>query len=431
MKKVLFLSAFLLMLFAFNGMASDDIINVGLYYGNSVLQVADLSSDEGLIFPDSEEEIGSEITAKFNAEDNTIELYEYGTDDMLFKTEADIPISICGADEITKLNNKRYRGVITLYPSYEGITIINEVNIEDYLYGVVPKEASASWPEEALKAQAVAARTYVFSALNGKHSDYGFDVCSTTDCQVYGGYDSEAESTNKAVDETAGIIAIYDGKAVHTLFSAGNGGWAEDSKNVWGGTYPYLTTFKDEYEDSDNIKGLVWTVSVTPEEIAKGIAKYGGDVGDVTGMEITEKSESGRILKLKITGTKGSFIIEKDKARSFLGLRSSLYTITPPSPLLMAATALGKTEISSPTYALTADGMKKVSSSMHVITSEKVQKVSASSDGTYTLNGRGYGHGVGMSQWGAYCMSEEGFTYDEILKYYYKNITLGTTGDLK
>ena len=97
----------------------------------------------------------------------------------------------------------------------------------------------------------------------------------------------------------------------------------------------------------------------------------------------------------------------------------------------MAATALGKTEISSPTYALTADGMKKVSSSMYVITSEKVQKVSASSDGTYTLNGRGYGHGVGMSQWGAYCMSEEGFTYDEILKYYYKNITLGTTGDLK
>jgi len=429
-KKVLFLFAFLFMIFAFNTAAADDIINVGLYYGNGVLQVADLSSDEGLTSPDFEE-LGTEITAKFNSDDNTIELYEYGTDDMLFKTETETPISICGTDEITKLNNKRYRGVITLHPTNDGITIINEVNIEHYLYGVVPKEASASWPGEALKAQAVAARTYVFSALNGKHSDYGFDVCSTTDCQVYGGYDSEAASTNKAVDDTAGIIAIYDGKPVHTLFSAGNGGWAEDSKNVWGGTYPYLTTFKDEYEDSDNIKGLVWTVSVTPEEIAKGIAKYGGDVGDVTGMSIIEKSESGRILKLKIIGTKGSFIIEKDKARSFLGLRSSLYTITPPTPLLTAATALGTTEISSPAYALTANGIKKVSSTMYVITSEKIQKVSASNGDTYTLNGRGYGHGVGMSQWGAYCMSEEGFTYDEILKYYYKNITLGTTEDLK
>ena len=261
-----------MILFALSGTAADDIISVGLYYGNSVVQRVDLSSDEGLTSATADD-FGTEITAKFNSDDNSIELYEFGTDDMLFKTETDSPVHIHALDDIIKLNNKKYRGVIVLYPSDNGIMVINEVDMEGYLYGVVPKEASASWPQEALKAQAVAARTYVYSALNGKHSSYGFDVCATTDCQVYGGYDSEVDATNKAVDDTAGIIAIYEGKAVHTLFSAGNGGWAEDSKNVWGGSYPYLTAFKDEYEDTDHIKGLVWTVSVTPEEIKKGIEK--------------------------------------------------------------------------------------------------------------------------------------------------------------
>ncbi len=430
MKKVFFLSALLLILFAFNGIAAGDIIDVGLYYGDTVLQSVNLASGDGLEAPENTN-LGTSITAKFNAVDNSIELYEYGTTNMLYKTESSTPIRINGRGNVAKLNDRRYRGVIALYPSYDGITVINEINIEHYLYGVVPKEAVSSWPAEALKAQAVAARTYVYSALKNKHADYGFDVCSTTNCQVYGGYDSEVTSTTRAVDDTCGIIAIYNGKAVHTLFSAGNGGWVEDPKNIWGGTYPYLSGFPDEYEETDTIKGLVWTVSVTPDEIAEGIAKYGGDVGTVTGMKIVETAPSGRILKLLVTGTKGNFLLEKERARTFLGLRSTLYTITPPTSPIVAASSSGNSSISTPVYILTSNGIEIISGSPKVISSDKLHDLAVANNSVYILNGRGYGHGVGMSQWGAYCMSEQGFTYDEILKYYYKNITLGTTEDLR
>ncbi len=415
-------------MFAFNSFAADDIINVGLYYGSGVLQTVSIASGDGLVSP-SFDKLGTDITAKFNSTDNSIELYENTTNVMLYKTKADEYISINGTGNITKVNGVRYRGIINLCPSSGGIMVINQISIEEYLYGVVPKEAVASWPVEALKAQAVAARTYVYSGLKNKHATYGFDVCATTNCQVYGGYDAEYESTNKAVDDTKGVIALYKGQAVHTLFCSGNGGWAEDSKNVWGGSYPYLVSFKDEYEETDSIKGLVWTASVTPKEIAEGVAKYGGNVGTVTSMNIIETAESGRVLKLKVTGTEGSFVLEKEKARTFLGLRSSLYTITPPAPNAYVLTSSGTKEVPGSAYVLTSSGTTKISSTPTVLSSNGKYTLPPS-DGDYIISGRGYGHGVGMSQWGAYCMSEQGFKYDEILKYYYKGITLGTINDL-
>ena len=132
---------------------------------------------------------------------------------------------------------------------------------------------------EALKAQAVISRTIVYSSLKGKHANLGFDACATTNCQVYNGYDAEQPSTNDAVDATSGIIVKYNGKAAETLFGASNGGYVEASENVWSAAVPYLTSFKDEYEKPETIKGLVWSVSVTADEIAEAVKKCGADVG--------------------------------------------------------------------------------------------------------------------------------------------------------
>ncbi|MFA7636518.1 MAG: SpoIID/LytB domain-containing protein, partial [Monoglobales bacterium] len=230
-------------------------------------------------------------------------------------------------------------------------------------------------------------------------------------CQVYGGISSETESTDRAVAETKGLVALYKGRLVNTLFSSSNGGYVEAAENVWGGKEDYLKTFKDEYEKTDEIKGAVWTVELSAEEIKAVLAGNGVDIGDILNMEVVSTSESGRVLEVKITGTNGTKSYTKSYARTFLGLKSQLYTITAPK--------------SSSVYALGANGQTKVSGKYYVLTAEGIDtRTIESGKDKYIISGRGYGHGVGMSQWGARYMSEQGFTFEEIIKYYFKGVEI-------
>ena len=189
-------------------------------------------------------------------------------------------------------------------------------------------------------------------------------------------------------------------------------------------SYPYLRSFKDEYEETDLVKGLTWTVEATPEEIAQGAKRYGSDVGQVTGMRILETAPSGRVTKLEITGTAGTCVLEKEKARSFLNLRSQLYTIAAPRAGLSALTAAGTVQVQTPSVALTAGGTEAVADTPRVLTASGVETAQAVSGGNYVISGRGYGHGVGMSQWGAEAMSEKGFTYQQIIEYYFPGVLI-------
>ena len=403
--------------------AAKDTVLVGLYYDSTALSRAAISSGDGLAsypsFP-----LGTDIQAVYDAGSNSITLYDGNGQNVLGKGESGQTITISAGGDILKIQDKRYRGSLQLTPASGGIRVVNDVSLEKYLYGVVPKEAVSSWPAEALKAQAVVARSLVFSALKDKHKSQGFELCATTNCQVYGGYDAETSATNAAVDATAGQIAIYEGKAAHTLYSAANGGYTESSENVWGGSYPYLRSFKDEYEETDLVKGLTWTVEVTPEEIAQGAKRYGGDVGQVTGMRVLETAPSGRVTKLEITGTAGTCVLEKEKTRSFLNLRSQLYTIAASGAGLSALTSAGIAQVQSPSAALTAGGTEAVADAPRVLTASGVETAQAASGGSYVISGRGYGHGVGMSQWGAEAMSEKGFTYQQIIEYYFPGVLI-------
>ena len=136
-----------------------------------------------------------------------------------------------------------------IQPHKAGLTVINRLLIDEYLYGVVPEEMPASWNIEALKAQAVAARTFaLYDKLDRKHTQEGFDVCVTTDCQVYGGMDSEAATTNKAIDATKGEVIVYLNQPICSVFHAASGGQTDDSINVWNVNVPYLRAVEDKEE---------------------------------------------------------------------------------------------------------------------------------------------------------------------------------------
>jgi len=273
-------------------------------------------------------------------------------------------------------NTKRYRGQLQVCRLAESdMTVINVIDLEDYLKGVLSCEIGASAPIEALKAQAVAARNYAL-INKGKYSKLGFDLCTTIYTQVYKGVDAEFASTNRAVEQTAGKRLFYKGTLAKTFYFASSGGRTEDVKNVWGSNYPYLVSVDDKYEPESAARHT-WQKNFTNENIKDVLTKKGyKNIGNIINMQIEKVSSSGRVIELKISGTTDSITVTKENCRNLLGLYSQWYTIT------------------------------------------------KEPNGTYTLNGRGYGHAVGMSQSGAIGMAKAGFDYVNILTHYFPGTTV-------
>ena len=197
----------------------------------------------------------------------------------------------------------------------------------NYLYGVVPREMPASFEMEALKAQAIAARTYTLKNIN-KHNSEGYDLCDTTHCQVYGGMDGEQEITNRAVDETYGMIITYNGEIIDALYHSNSGGVTEDSLEAWGNNYPYLISVDDEF--SNDAPNSNWSINLTADEINKRLKNSGINIGNILDMEVLQTSSNGRVTQLKVLGTLGERILNKGEIRAILGdteLKSTWFTI--------------------------------------------------------------------------------------------------------
>lgn len=144
-----------------------------------------------------------------------------------------------GDDGFISAKNKWYRGYLIIQNKNKKLTVINNVELEDYLKGVVPSEMPSSWAIEALKAQAIAARSYALANL-GKRASLGFDLKDTPEDQAYGGATAETSRTNNAVDETSGLVLTYNYKVVSAFYSASAGGHTVTSKQAWGNDLPYL-----------------------------------------------------------------------------------------------------------------------------------------------------------------------------------------------
>ena len=323
-------------------------------------------------------------------------------------------------------------------------TVVNMVDQEDYIKGVIPYEMSPSWPLEALKAQAVCARTYV----NGvNHSAYHFDVCTTTHCQVYKGTSGAGPVSDQAVEETAGLKIYYDGKCINggAVYYSSNGGASEDVKNVWGTSHAYLKGKFDPYEaDVANIAGNYrWSVSYTASELKTRLndklKEKGYTFGDIASVNI-KQSEFGNVVEMQVIDSAGrsNTISRGDTIRSVLGTNSIHFTMVvsggaKQEPGYMVAGAGSNAPDLEGLYALNGDGaVSSLPAQSYIITAEGVkplepvagETVTGSGEATYTFSGTGWGHNVGMSQWGANAMAKRGYTYLDILQFYYTDITV-------
>lgn len=326
------------------------------------------------------------------------------------------------------INDSGYRGSFELRCDSEKISVINTVKTEHYLASLLGKEMSSSWPIEALKAQAVCARNYALT-IAGKHSSDGFDICATTHCQVYGGIESESDKTLRAVDETKGVIVTYQGKVVPLYYFSCDGGYTENSENVWVSAEGYLRGKKDIYESEQHAKLYSWSKTLTKEEIESILNSKNMSVGELLDIRIDEMSENNGVIKLTFVGTEGEKTITKTQTRTVLSLNSQAYTIEKHAaepvvreePVVITEcvlTANGVVSVVNPAYAMTGEGTKEIPYGMTSVEEE------ADSYATYTFNGHGWGHLVGMSQWGAYSMALSGYTYKDILSFYYTDIVI-------
>lgn len=345
------------------------------------------------------------------------------------------------------VSGKRYRDGLELIRSGSSMTVINVVGLEHYLYGVVPGEMPSSFEMEALKAQAVCARNYAMRSM-GNYARYGFDVTPDTSSQMYLGVEGETERTTAAVDQTAKNVLLYQGEPALTVYSSMSGGATENVVNVWMSEVPYLCGVDDPYEHCENIRGGTWREERTPEQIAASLAAAGKSVGTVTNVSVEEYTPAGSVLRLKITGTEGSCELQRESVRTVFGFRSQKYTVN--GGKQSQGTSQSQVNIQDnrgaryPKAKIGGDAKKFLTASQAFASEEtfwaamgvtQVQgqtqaAVSSSANtgvnesGVFVFEGRGYGHGLGMSQWGAQGMAQAGFSYEEILTHYYPGTQL-------
>jgi len=322
---------------------------------------------------------------------------------------------------LIRVNEKPYRGRIEVYRlAGSDMTVVNELDLEQYLYGVVPCEMAAKSHPEALKAQAVASRTYAVRNM-GKYKSLGFNLSDGTTCQVYNGYSAELVSTNEAVDATASEIVTYNGSPAATYYFSSSGGMTENIANVWGTEVPYLVSVEDKYEKEDT-SNYNWEVVYTADEIRKELRSRSRDVGRITSIKASRYSEAGRVVELFITGTEGEEVFTNSNCRSVLNsLYSQMYTIsTDADTLIMGAN--GETSLTTLYGKEVADlsGTRKIKSeTVSILGADGNIRTVPTIPTVYTFRGKGWGHAVGMSQAGARGMAEAGFDYREILSHYF------------
>ncbi len=306
-------------------------------------------------------------------------LYNDRGRDIYYQPEQVInPISVESPESPVIIDNERYRGSIEVHNLLGKLLVINILQINEYLYSVVPGEIMSTWEIEALKAQAVAARTYTYYHLITKKKAI-YDLDCSSNFQVYKGIAVEKETTSSAVNETSGKIALYFGKPIVAFFHSTCGGKTMDDKYVWNGEgQEYLKSVLCPFCKESPYYN--WEEKITLHEIKEYLGKKYNGIGQVTGVSFHRKSD--RVVSAVIHHKNGVVKLTGNEMR-----------------LLFPE--------------------KKIKSMY--FTAKKVK------DGL-VLSGHGWGHGVGMCQWGAKGMAERGANYKTILRYYYKGITISDLG---
>lgn len=275
---------------------------------------------------------------------------------------------------VVGIGNTTYRGGVLLRAVGGRVDAVNVVNLEDYLRGVVAAEMPASWSPDALRAQAVIARSYASARINPAAP---YDLCATDQCQVYGGVARETPATDAAVAATRGQVVSWNGAIAKTYFSSDSGGYTASSAEVWGTDLPYLVSQPDPASQSPR---SAWNITVPFARVLEVAARYKVRVGTLAQIGITRVSASGRPIEITFQGDAGTARLGGADAGGFVRSLGAYSTRV--------------------TFSADANGL--------------------------ILSGAGNGHGVGLSQWGAGNLAGAGWNHLQILGFYFPGAALST-----
>ncbi|NEP86288.1 MAG: SpoIID/LytB domain-containing protein [Okeania sp. SIO2C2] len=272
------------------------------------------------------------------------------------------------------IGDQWYRGRTHIIPSKSGVTAINYIDIEQYLYSVIGAEMNGNWPQAALKAQAVAARSYALNKRQENSNNF-YDLGNDQLWQVYQGIKTESPGTYAAVDATKGQVLTYNGQIILALFHSSSGGHTENVEDVWSNPLPYLRAVPDFDQDAPVYE---WTESFTQAELKQRIS----GVGNIISMTPQTTTPHNSVITIKVLGDAGVKTLQGTDITAALGLKSTRFIVSP--------------------------------------NKDEGQQIPSS----FKITGKGFGHAVGMSQWGAYNLARNGYNYQQILLYYYQGANL-------
>ena len=286
------------------------------------------------------------------------------------------------ASSAVLINGKPYKGITEITPGEKGLLVVNELPIEEYLVGLINSEISSAWPIEAVKAQAVIARTY---ALNRKYARKSalFHLESTVMDQVYNGSLIEDSRSQRAVSETSGVVLMYNGAVIQSFYHSNCGGKTEATENVWGIALPYMKGVDCQYCLTSG--SSAWEIKLALKEIEERLKGAGFKVASVSDIRGGVRNNRGRLKQVIVVSSRGETAVAGDQFRKAVG-----YGVIKSTNFLVKV-----------------------------------------ANGEALFSGIGNGHGVGLCQWGSKQRALDGFGYAEILSYYYPGTELKKFSDIR
>jgi stage II sporulation protein D len=280
------------------------------------------------------------------------------------------------------LNGKAFSGTFRMEQGPGGLLAVNELDLEEYLKGVVPVEISPLWHPEVLKVQAVVARTYALYQRQ-VNAERGYDLVATTNDQVYDGQAQEHPASNQAIAETDGLVLSYQGNIVLSAYHSTSAGPTEDAGTVWGMDLPYLKGVECPFDRLS--PRFQWIREMDLGGLQAALLRAGYSIGEIATLTPFDWTPSGRVGRIRLLHSEGQTILRGEELRRILGYG----------------------ELPSTRFRLEFNGAG------------------------VRIQGRGSGHGVGLCQWGAKVMAELGYSFDQILRYYYPGVEIAAYADLK
>lgn len=361
-------------------------VRIGLFFGETAAERAVLESNDGCGFSIGYYDWNRSFVETFYTDFTTLTVYYSDVEseglvilggdeqEFVYQSGAEAIIAIQPTGGSTYFNGNSYLGGFEFCKTHDyRMIVVNCLGLEDYVKGVVPYEMGSGWPMEALKAQAVCARTYVVYNQD-QYKEYGFDLTDDARSQMYCGIDEANWWTDKAVDDTRGELIRFDGEICEIYYSAGDGGATEDGVNVFGSDRPYLCGKIDPFESAEDYYYEEWSCSYDCDAIMTRLRVNLYEIGEVVRV-IPEYSDLGNVVAITY--------VDEDGVRLRLEGKEC-YTV-----------------------------LRLPSGRFHI----------RGGSGEFIFEGGGLGHNCGLSQWGAKAMDEiYGFDYQDIIRFYFTGV---------